>query len=166
MQKAAGFQRARRAPVVERGLQEGEGSQHIGLQERLGILNGAIDMRLGGQMRDAAETMFVEQAADQRGVVDVALDESDAPLGNKRLDAAQIGRIGDGVDDYQPIGGSRGAPGMQQVLADETGAAGNQDSMHQNLRPAALVAAAEIVNTMQRGLNSERNAWLTCICRG
>jgi hypothetical protein len=32
--------------------------------------------------------------------------------------------------------------------------------MHQNLRPAALVGAAEIVNTMQRGLNSERNALL------
>src|SRR5215470_2094271 len=99
MQKAAGFQRARCAPVVERGLQKGEGSQHIGLQEYLGVLNRAIDMRLGGQMRNAAETMFVEQAADQCGVVDVALYKSDALPGNKRLDAAQIGRIGDGVDD-------------------------------------------------------------------
>jgi hypothetical protein len=49
---------------------------------------------------------------------------------------------------------------MHQILPDETRTAGDQDSMHQNLRPAALVGAAEIVNTMQRGLNAERNALL------
>ena len=120
MQEARAVERARRTPGVQRGLQQGEGAEHVGLQKGFGIGDGSIDMRLRGQMRDAGEFVLVEQPPHQRGIADVALDELDAAIGDQRLEASDVGRIGHGIDDDQPVGRPRGAPRMHQVLADES----------------------------------------------
>jgi hypothetical protein len=82
MQETRVLDRAGRPPHIERGLQQAERAEHIGLQERLRVVDRAVDMRLGRQMRDAREAMRFEQPADQRRVADVAFDEADAPIGD------------------------------------------------------------------------------------
>ena len=90
-------------------------------------------MGLGGEMGDARETVFVEQAAHQIGVADVALDENDAAIGDQRFEAADVGGVGHGIDHDQPVGGPRGAPRMHEILADEAGASGDQNPLHRKL---------------------------------
>ena len=114
----------------ERGLQQRECAEHVGLQESAGIDDGTIDMGLGGEMQHAREAVLVEQALHQRGIADVALDEGDLAAADQRLQAADVGGIGHGVDHDQAVGGSRRAPGMHQILADETGASGDQNAVH------------------------------------
>ena len=133
MEKAAVVERSGRAPGVERGLEQREGSEHVGLQECFGIGDRTVDMRFRGKMGDAGELVFVEQPPHQRRVPDVALDEQDASIGDQRFEAADIGGIGHRVDDDQPVGRPRGAPCVNQVLADEARAAGDQNALHRNL---------------------------------
>ena len=81
-------------------------------------------------MRHAGKFVFVEQALHQRRIADVALHELDAAIGDQRLQAADIGRIGHGIDHDQAVGRPRGAPCVHQVLADEARAAGDQNALH------------------------------------
>ena len=61
---------------VERGLQQGERAEHVGLQECFRVDDRAVDMGFGGEMHDARETVFVKQAAHQIGVTDIALTKT------------------------------------------------------------------------------------------
>src|SRR5689334_10988499 len=87
-------------------------------------------MGFGSEMQHAREAVLVEQALHQRWVADVALDEGDLAPRDQRLKAADIGGIGHGVDDDQAVVWARRAPGMHQILADETGASGDQNAVH------------------------------------
>jgi hypothetical protein len=73
------------APAIEGRLQKRERAEHIGLQKGFRVADRTVDMRLGGQMRDAEKFVFVEQALHQRRVADIALHELDAAIGNQRL---------------------------------------------------------------------------------
>ena len=130
MEKPRLVEHRRRAPAIERRLQQRERAEHVGLQKRLGIADRAVDMRLGGKMRHAGKFLFVEQTLHQRRVADVALHERDAAIGDQRLQAADIGRIGHGIDHRQAVVGPGGAPRMHEVLADESRAAGDQNALH------------------------------------
>ena len=73
------------------------------MQEGLGIDDGPVDMGFGGEVGDAREFMLVEQPPHQRRIPDVALDELNAAIGDQRLQASDVGRVGHGVDDGQPV---------------------------------------------------------------
>ena len=90
-------------------------------------------MRLGGEVQHARKRMFLEQALHQTRVADVALDEGDAAVGDQRLEAADVGGIGQRVEDHHAVVGTRRTPSMHQVLADEAGAPGDQNAMHGRL---------------------------------
>ena len=81
-------------------------------------------------MQHAREAVLVEQALHQRGIADVAPDEGDFAASDQRLEAADIGGIGHGIDHDQPVGGPRRTPAMHQILADEAGASGDQNAVH------------------------------------
>ena len=87
-------------------------------------------MGFGSKVRDASEPVLVEQASHQCGVADVALDELNAAIGDKELEALEIGRIGHVVDHDQPVAGPRGSPCMHQILADEACATGDENAVH------------------------------------
>ena len=89
-------------------------------------------MGFGGEMGDAREFMLVEQPAHQRRIPDVAPDEQDAAIGDQGLEASDVRRVGHGIDDNQPVLGARRAPGMHEVLTDETRAAGDQNALHRS----------------------------------
>ena len=130
VEKSRRVEHRRRAPAIERRLQKREGAEHVGLQKGFRIADRTVDMRLGGEMRHAGKFAFVEQALHQRRVADVALHELDTAIGNQRLQAADIGRIGHGIDHGQVVGRPRGSPRMHQVLADEARAARDQNALH------------------------------------
>ncbi len=134
MQEARAVGCRGRAPGIERCLQQRECAEHVGLQECLGVGDGAIDVGLGGEMGDTGEAVFIEQAAHQIRVSDVALDEGDAAIGDQRLEAADVGGIRHGIDHDQAVVGPCGTPRMHEVLADKAGASGNQNPLHPNLR--------------------------------
>ena len=48
-------------PVGTRGLQEGERSDDVGLDELGGTVNGSIDMRLGGKVHDGPGAMLRQE---------------------------------------------------------------------------------------------------------
>jgi hypothetical protein len=133
MEEAAAIKRAGRTPGIECGLQQGKGAEHVGLQEGLGVGDRPVDMRLRGQMRDPREFILLKQPPHQRGIPDVALDEHDAAVGNQGLQASNVGGVGQGIDDDQPVGRARGAPGVHQVLPDEARTPGNQNALHPSL---------------------------------
>ena len=132
MEKARAIDHACRAPCVQRRLEQRESAEHVGLQKRLGIDDRSIDMGFGGQMDDTHEFMLVEQPPHQRRIPDIALDEQDAVIRDQRFKTSQVCRVGHGIDDDQPVVGTRRAPRMHKVLADETGASGDQNAMHGN----------------------------------
>ena len=123
MQETSAAERRACPPRIQRSLQQGEGAEHVGLQEALRITDRPVDMRLRSQMRHARELVLFEQPLHQRRITNVAIDELDAAVGNQRLEASYVGRIGHCVDHHQPIRRSRGAPCMREVLPDEAGAA-------------------------------------------
>ena len=90
-------------------------------------------MGFGREVGDAGEMMLVEQPPHQCGIPDVAADEPDAAGGDQRFETADVCRVGHGIDHDYPILGSRRAPCMHKVLADETRAAGDQNALHPNL---------------------------------
>src|SRR5436305_838053 len=93
-------------------------------------------MGLRGKMGNAGDCMLFEQPADQRRIPDIALDEVNAAVGDQRLEAAQIRRIGHRIDHDEAVLRSRGAPRVHQILSDETGAAGYKNALHQRLLPS------------------------------
>lgn len=89
-------------------------------------------MGFGGKVGDAREFVIVEQPAQQRRIPDVAPDEHNVALRDQMLEAADVGRVGHGIDDDQPVVRPRRAPCMHKVLADETRAAGDQNALHRS----------------------------------
>src|SRR5262249_44655921 len=70
--------------------------------------------------------------AQQRGIVDAASDKLNLSAGDQRLEAADIGRVGDGVDHRELVVRTCSAPRVNQVLADETGPTADQNASHQS----------------------------------
>src|SRR5215216_7944873 len=67
VQKAEGvvFPLFEDAPVGERNLEEFVGLGHVGLHKGLRAVDGAVDVRLGGEVDDGRGTILGEQAVDQ-----------------------------------------------------------------------------------------------------
>jgi len=53
-------------------------------------------------------------------------------VASQGLKAPDVCRVGQGVDDNQPVVRSRRAPCMHKVLADETRAAGDQNALYRS----------------------------------
>jgi hypothetical protein len=147
VEEACAVGRQSRTPGMQRGVQQSEGSEHVGLQKGLGIGDGSVDVGLGCQMDNAREPVFLEQAAHQIRVADIALDENNAAVGDQGLEAADIGRIGHGVDHDHAVGRPRPAPGVHEILADETGTPRDQNALHPNLRRGVVVGRILTVNS-------------------
>ena len=72
-------------PVPSHRLEHREGADHVAVQERLGIGERVVDVRLGGEMHDRVG--LGDQLAHQVGVGDVALDQADVVLDDGASDS-------------------------------------------------------------------------------
>jgi len=67
MEEAGAIKRAGRIPGIQRGLQQGKGAEHTGLQESFGV-GGRPVVRLCGQMRDPRALVLLKQPPHQGGI--------------------------------------------------------------------------------------------------
>ena len=49
----------------------------VGLDEGVGALDRAVDVRFGGEVHDGVDALLAQQLLDQRGIADIAVDESE-----------------------------------------------------------------------------------------
>jgi hypothetical protein len=84
-------------------------------------------MRLCGEMRDAGKAVLTEKFAQQFSIVDRAFNKVDLTALDQRLKAGRVGSVSHSVDDGQLVIGAPLAPSVNQILADESGSAGDQN---------------------------------------
>ena len=105
-------------------LQQAEGADDIGLEKVLGAMDGAVHMRLGGEVDDGPRLVRGQQAADQLLVADVALHEDMALVALQRPEVFPVAGIGQLVEIDDGLAAC-GQPVQDEVGADKAGAAGN-----------------------------------------
>ena len=113
-------------PVLRCGLQKPESTDHVGLDEVLGAMDGAVHMRLGRKVDDGAWPVLGQQARDQRTVANVAMHKHMARIALQAGQVVQVAGVGELVEVEHGL--VRAAePVEHEVGAYEAGAAGDQD---------------------------------------
>ena len=95
------------------------GAHDVGLDERLGRIDGAVDVGLGGEVDDGVDRVVGQEARDEGVVADVALREDVPRVAGEVGQVGGIAGVGERVEVDEP--GQRGA-GLGQALPDEIGA--------------------------------------------
>jgi hypothetical protein len=118
--------RGQRGDVRAHRLEQLERADDVGLDERVGAVDRAVDVRLGREVHDRARLVLAKQAHDRRAVADVAAHERVARVAAQRREVAEVARVGELVEVQHRLAG-RGDPVEDEVGADEAGAAGDED---------------------------------------
>jgi len=112
--------------VVAHRLEQLERAEHVGLHERVGAVDRAVDVGLGREVDDRVRAVAREQVGDERAVADVAAHERVARVAADRREVAEVPRVGELVEVHDRLAGRR-EPVEREVRADEAGAAGDED---------------------------------------
>lgn len=110
--------------VLPHGLQQAEGSLHVGAKERLGVGDGVVVVALGGVVHD--RVVARDDAVEQPGVADVAEDELHAVRRQAR-DVLGVAGVGQLVQDGDVHPGVVVHDVVHEVAADEAAAARDDD---------------------------------------
>ena len=110
--------------VFADGLQQAEGSLHVGAKERLGVRDGVVVVALGGVVHDGV--VAGDQPVQQLGVADVAHDELHA-VGGQPRDVLGVAGVGQLVQDGNMYARVVVHHVVHEVAADEAAAARDDD---------------------------------------
>ena len=89
------------APVLERRAQQAVRADHVGRDEHRGAEDGAVDVRLGGEVDDCIGAVVGQQGADERRVADVAVHEHVLRIGTQVAQVFEAAGVGEQVEvDY------------------------------------------------------------------
>ena len=110
--------------VFAHGLQQAEGSLHVGAEERLGVGDGVVVVALCGVVHDGV--VAGDQLIEQGGVADVAHDELHA-VGGQPGDVLGVAGVGQLVQDGDVDVGVVVDHVVDEVAADEAAAARDDD---------------------------------------
>ena len=110
--------------VLADGLQQAEGSLHVGAQERLGVGDGVVVVALCGVVHDGV--VAGDQLIEQGGVADVAHDELHA-VGGQPGDVLGVAGVGQLVQDGHVDPRVVVHDVVHEVAADEAAAARDDD---------------------------------------
>jgi hypothetical protein len=121
------------APVGERGLEEFVGLDHIGLYKGLRTVDGAVDVRLGGEVDDGRGTILAEQAVDQPAVPYPPLYEDVVGVIRDRRQGVGVAGVGQGVEIDHPVVSDRT---QDEVASYKASAAGDEDGLFFSLQCA------------------------------
>ena len=138
-------------------LQQVDGAHHVALDENFGVLDGAVNMALGGEVDDIVEIVLCEQALDQLLVADVALHKDVAGVALNVLQVLKIAGIGQLVEVDQQNFRVLLEHIMHEVGTDKTGTAGDKIFFHNqifllNLSFHSVVAVPVLEEAGQRVL--------------
>ena len=114
-----------RVPVLLGSLQQRERAHHIGAGKGEGILDGAVDMALGGEMDDAVDAVLADDAAHLVEVGDVGLHEGIVGLVLDVLEVGEVAGVCEFVEIDYAVVGIFVDEQAHDVRAYEAGAAGD-----------------------------------------
>ena len=120
----------KRLPIVARRLQQAEGAHHIGAGERHRIFDGTIDVTFGGEVNDAVDVFLFEQTTHGGVVADVEAGEFIVRRVFHVGEIGQVAGVGEYVEADNVVVGIFANKTAYDVVADETGAAGDDDGVH------------------------------------
>ena len=110
--------------VLAHGLQQAERALHVRLEERLGVRDAVVVVRLGRVMHDCIVARH--DPVEQLRVADVAVHELDAVFG-KTGDVLDVARIGQSVQHGHVHVRMVVDHVMHEIRSDETAATGHDD---------------------------------------
>ena len=131
--KALAFGAAKAVPVGLCRFQQRERAVDVGAHEVLRRLDGAIDMGFGGEVDDGGRPMFRQERRYQDLIVDRALDETMRGAIHQAFEIGGIAGVSQGIERHTWV--ARRHQTMNEVAADESGAAGDQDRFHRLCPP-------------------------------
>ncbi len=117
-------------PIAPGSLQQGVGADHICLDERRRIEDGAIDMQLGGKMNDGIDLIQAKKVVDQAFIANISVDKVMPLMIGDALQVQQAAGVGKSVqvdDCYRTIGLKQV---VDEIRADKASATCDQDITH------------------------------------
>jgi len=85
---------------------------------------------LGGEVRHGVDALVLHEPVDELLVADVALHEAEVGLALGVLEVQRAPRVRERVQHHHPVLRMRLQPMVQEIRADEAGAAGDEDLTH------------------------------------
>ena len=102
-------------------------TQNVGLQEHLGIFNGAIHMTFGGEVHHHVGMLLLKKPIHPLPVADVQLHKAEVGGIHDRSQRGQIAGIGQLVQADDPVVRVFAEHMENEIGADKSGAAGHDD---------------------------------------
>ena len=122
--------------VFPHGLQQAEGTFHVGAQERLRVVDGVVVVGLGGVVHDGIVAR--DDLIEKLGVADVAHDELHA-VGGQPRDVLGVAGVGQLVQDGDVHLGVVVDHVVDEVAADEAAAARDDDVLEKQWLHATVL---------------------------
>src|SRR6476646_3222227 len=107
-------------PRCTRRLEELVRTPDVGIDERVGATDRAVNVRLGSEMDDGIDSFALYDVAHGVPVPDVPLHESEPLVVRQRLEIREISRVGERVQTDDGIGRMIFGPEVDEVGADES----------------------------------------------
>lgn len=85
-------------PVETGAVEEAERADDVGLDKRLGGIDGAVDVGLGGEIHDGVDVMFGEETGDEGGIADIAVRENVARVVREVGEVSGVAGVGERVE--------------------------------------------------------------------
>src|SRR5215470_13922728 len=108
-------------------FQQREDAEHVGAEERVGLDERAVDVRLGREVHDRVGA--AEDVTDERRIADVALHERVAPVARDVREIGRISRVRELVEIDDAVVRVLAQDVADEVAPDEARAAGD-DELH------------------------------------
>ena len=113
--------------VFTAGVHHDGGSDDVGLEEDLRVLDGPVHMGFSGEIDDDVRLLLLEELVDSRPVTDVHADKAEVRPVHDRRQGGQVARVGQLVDADDPVLRMPVELIIYKVTADKSGAAGHDN---------------------------------------
>src|SRR5690606_15540674 len=101
----------------------------------------AVHVRLGGEVDDGVDVVLAEEPLDERAVLHLAVHEGVARGVREAFEVAEAAGVGERVERDDARGRRPAEEPADEVGADEPGAAGDEDVLHQGREVSHALAA-------------------------
>ena len=116
------------APVFQRGIEQAERADDIGLDEGARPVDRAVDMAFGRQVHDPVDPLFAQQGQHQLAIEDIAFDQPVVGGVCDHLQAFGVAGIGQLVEIDHALAVAHQLAHHRR--ADEARTAGDEDRVH------------------------------------
>ena len=111
------------------GLEQGVGAQHVGVDEGVGPVDGAVHMGLGGKVDDGVHRIVAQGLRYRIEIPDVAVNEAEVGLFPQGCQVFDVAGVGQGIQHGHPMGGVALHPVVDEIGADKAGPARHQEGL-------------------------------------